>query len=301
MIKRDLFGQVDCQIQGKAVFPPWGEISYQQVLAFFTDLFNLPLVDNAIVVDCQAPERPGTFCEGCPHRASFFAIDQALKDADGIIGGDIGCSSLPPHRTDWLLCMNAGVGMSQGIAQISPQQKLVSTGGEGSLFHGGLVSLLSAVENKVNLVHILFDNRTVAMTGHQPSPTTSGRVDVMSLLLSIGIKQVFKVNAFAAAEVEKAINDAHSVTGVKVVWVTGDCALQVNAESARRLRERTLVIEPSLCGDCQLCYESLQCPAINKINIASKPLTIDMNACRRCGACVDICPKIGRASCRERV
>ncbi len=290
MIKRDLFGRVDCQIRGKTVFPPWGELRYQQVLVFFTELFDLAIADKAIAVDRTAPPRPGTFCEGCPHRSSFFAIDQALKEADGIIGGDIGCSSLPPHRTDWLLCMNAGVGMSQGIAQISPQQKLVSTGGEGSLFHGGLVALLSAVENEVNMVHILFDNRAVAMTGHQASPTTSGRVDVMSLLLSIGVKQVFKVNAFAATEVEKAINDAHRLTGVKVVWVTGDCALQVNAESARRMRERTLTIEPSLCGDCQLCYESLQCPAINRINIASRQLTIDMDACRRCGACVHICP-----------
>lgn len=40
--------------------------------------------------------------------------------------------------------MNAGIGMSQGIAQLLPNQPLVSTGGEGSLFHGGLISLQSA-------------------------------------------------------------------------------------------------------------------------------------------------------------
>ena len=58
-----------------------------------------------------------------------------MKELDGIIGGDIGCSSLPPFRADWLLCMNAGIGISQGMAQVLKSQPIISTGGDGSFFH----------------------------------------------------------------------------------------------------------------------------------------------------------------------
>ncbi len=171
LIKMNCFNDLSAKVYGKEFFPKYGEISFNQVLDFFKDKFNKKLPGNQLKTQIEIPERLGTFCEGCPHTAAFFAIDQALKGVDGIIGGDIGCSSLPPFRADWLMCMNAGIGISQGMAHILENQVVISTGGDGSFFHGGLLSLQSAVENKINLIHVVLDNRTIAMTGPSPSIT----------------------------------------------------------------------------------------------------------------------------------
>ncbi len=42
------------------------------------------------------PEREQTFCPGCPHRASFWNINTALKldGREGIVCGDIGCYAM---------------------------------------------------------------------------------------------------------------------------------------------------------------------------------------------------------------
>ena len=306
MIKRDAFGKVTCNIEGKSVFPAWGEITDKQIRDFLRQKFNLashetdrPALDTS-VIDC--PERPGSFCEGCPHRSSFYGIDHALDALEeeqkykkvggvyfkGVIGGDIGCSSLPPHRTDWLLCMNAGIGMSQGIAQLLPDQPLVSTGGEGSFFHGGLTSLHSAIENNINLTHIIFDNRSVAMTGHQDSPTAGDKTDMRQLLEALGVNHIFEVSAFKSSSVSQAIQTAHQIQGVKVIWVRGDCALQAGPEAQQRIKERTLTIQNDSCDGCTLCYDRLQCPAI--IQDEQQLFHIDLLRCRRCTACLDVCP-----------
>ncbi|MEJ2465616.1 MAG: thiamine pyrophosphate-dependent enzyme [Candidatus Thiodiazotropha sp.] len=295
MLKREAFGRVNCRLEGKRHFPPWGEISDKQLREFFADHFDLQLSSNSLPLEFVCPERPGSFCEGCPHRPSFYAIDKALEEiaresgSVGVIGGDIGCSSLPPHRTDWLLCMNAGVGMAQGMAHLLPEQPILSTGGEGSLFHGGLTSLQSAVENGIKLTHILFDNQAIAMTGHQPSPTAQGRVDLRSLLLGIGVSDVLEVNPFAPTAMATLIKQTLGKQGVKVIHVQGRCALQPTEEALRRLKERRLELNNALCGECRECYQALQCPAIG-LNADSGELHIDMNRCRRCAACLDVCP-----------
>lgn len=313
IIKREAFGKVSCEVQGKDVFPIWGELSDQQIRDYFIQEFNEVIdsgkVNNPLEITIDCPDRPGSFCEGCPHRSSFYGIDQALESSfsekdvktggvgislsqvteeAGIIGGDIGCSSLPPHRTDWLLCMNAGIGISQGIAHLLPEQSLVSTGGEGSFFHGGVISLQSAVENNINLIHIIFDNRSIAMTGHQDSPTTSGKTDMRKLLEAIGVNHIFEVDAFKSSQVSETIQTAQKIQGVKVIWIRGDCALQPNAEALRRFKERKLFIHNNQCNGCTLCYEKLQCPAI--IKEAENNLRIDLQRCRRCTACLDACP-----------
>ena len=291
MVKRDLFGKVHCTIEGKNYFPAWGEINDQQIRQYFVSEFDITVNDHSVAlsIDVQVPERPGTFCEGCPHRAAFYAIDRCLQGDNGIIGGDIGCSSLPPHRTDWLLCMNAGIGISQGITQLLPKQKLVSTGGEGSFFHGGLISLQSAVENNINLTHVLFDNASIAMTGHQPSPTSTARVDLRKLLEAIGVEAIFEVSAFDTEQVSNAIKTAQHIKGVKVIWARGRCALLPTPEMLERRQNRKLYIDNSRCQGCQLCYEALQCPAIVK-DMTRQELSIDLDRCRRCTACLSVCP-----------
>lgn len=288
MLKCELFGVIGCPIHGKDSFPAWGEISYEQVRDYLRGEFDPSAAATDLPLGTlSVPDRPGACCEGCPHRPALFAIQQTMHHDDGIVGGDIGCSSLPPHRTDWLLCMNAGIGLAQGIAQVLPQRALASTGGDGSLFHGGLIALQSAVENGIDLIHILLDNQSVAMTGHQRSPTSTGKFDMRGLLKAIGVKQVFAVSAFAPSLLILAIEKAKALDGVKVVWVRGECALQRAAKGGEH--KRTLWIDAKRCHGCTFCFSDFQCPAIVR-SAETAVISIDPQRCRRCGACLDICP-----------
>ena len=40
------------------------------------------------------PMRPPVLCAGCPHRASFYAVKQAMKGKKAYFCGDIGCYTL---------------------------------------------------------------------------------------------------------------------------------------------------------------------------------------------------------------
>ena len=289
-IKMKLFNEIDCPVQGKNLFPEAGGIKYSQVRDFLANRFSINTTRPAALVpnESDVPERMGTYCEGCPHRATFHAMEAAVDLSSLTIGGDIGCSSLPPHKPDWLMCMNAGIGISQGMSSALGAHKVISTGGDGSLFHMGLISLMSAVVNKIDLLHILMDNSTIAMTGHQASP--SSKLDVRALLESVGVDRVVEAFAFRPNELQSAIEEQSGKPGVCVIWVRGACALQPNAETLERRRSRHLVIHNDRCGECRLCYETLECPAINLAPGQEKDIYVDEDRCMRCGVCIEICP-----------
>jgi indolepyruvate ferredoxin oxidoreductase, alpha subunit len=290
-IKMRFFNDLTIGLYGKEYFPKYGEISFTQVHAFLAEKFGVSLPDVSLPLLAEdVPERLGSFCEGCPHTAAYYAIDQALAGLDGIIGGDIGCSSLPPFRADWLLCMNAGIGISQGMAHVLKNQTIVSTGGDGSFFHGGLLSLQSAVQNKINLIHIVLDNKTNAMTGHQPSPTSAATTDYRAMLLAMGVDEVIEVWASEPLDFRNKLKAELRKPGVKVFWVNGNCVMQPSPYMLHRRATLAPQIDNSKCGTCAICYEELACPAINIVEKGHRDLHIDLNFCVRCGVCNKICP-----------
>lgn len=288
MVKQDCFNFLKAEIHGKDIFSSYGALDSNQVKSHLSDVFHIPQEkDHSFFFDIE--ERLGTFCEGCPHTASYYGIFNALEGLDYVLGGDIGCSSLPPFKADWLLCMNAGIGISQGIAQMSKNQMVVSTGGDGSFFHGGMISLQSAVENNIDLVHIVFDNAYVAMTGHQYSPSAGNHFKVKQFLESIGVTRIHEVDVFERDAMSNVLKSEIGKTGVRVIWAKGACALITEAERKGAPHTFKVHIDNKDCSSCNLCYEKLACPAIKR-DMTSEDLFVDENLCVRCGTCHSICP-----------
>ena len=283
-VKMNFFNELNCSIEGKSVFKKYGEITIEQIEHYLAEKFKITLEIPESLDLPLVPERLGTFCEGCPHTGSYFSIDAALKDLDGVIGGDIGCSSLPPFRADWLMCMNAGIGISAGMAQVIKTQPIISTGGDGSFFHAGALSLLSAVRNKINLIHVVFDNRSIAMTGFQKSPTTD-YFDHVKFLESLGVDRVIEVFAYNTKDFTAKLKEELDKSGVRVFWVSGTC-VRIGNEYIESRKHR---LYPEI--DAAKCYTELACPAILNISTNNdQELKIDLNACVRCGICHEICP-----------
>jgi indolepyruvate ferredoxin oxidoreductase alpha subunit len=282
------------------------------VLDALSEVSGTPIPDHitraASVGDeiaASIPQRIATFCIGCPHRASVYAT-LAATAGEAIIGGDIGCytmASLPPFRAaEWCTCMNCGLSAAQGINHVVKEKKpIVTFVGDSTFFHSGIQGLQNAVATNADALLIILDNRWIAMTGHQMSPTTSldvrgapvDAIDLKALLKVLGVRKVRMVDAFDVARLRSVISDELKRSGLRVVIARGECSLQTHRrerhvppkedESYSIIRER--------CQRCGACFKEFGCPAIlEACDEDESYYYIDEELCVRCGACKTVCP-----------
>ncbi|MDP4178889.1 MAG: indolepyruvate ferredoxin oxidoreductase subunit alpha, partial [Bacillota bacterium] len=166
-------------IKGKKTgnLPCAGEYSFELVKSAFLKFINEEEKDCASSVKApQLPVRPPVLCAGCPHRASFYAVKNALKGQKAVFSGDIGCYTLgnakPLDMVDTCLCMGAGITIAQGLQRSEPDVKHLAFIGDSTFFHTGIPGVINAVYNNTDITVIILDNSTTAMTGHQPHPGT---------------------------------------------------------------------------------------------------------------------------------
>ena len=61
--------------------------------------------------------------------------------------------------------------MACGVSIRNPQPHVAFIG-DSTFFHSGLAGLANAVHNRHDLLLVILDNATTAMTGHQPHPAS---------------------------------------------------------------------------------------------------------------------------------
>ncbi|MBN2461872.1 MAG: indolepyruvate ferredoxin oxidoreductase [Candidatus Cloacimonetes bacterium] len=134
--------------------------------------------------------RPPALCLGCPHADTYKALKSALKDyGQGHVFSDIGCYTLgflPPHQAiNTCVDMGASISMAVGAADggLFPAIAVI---GDSTFGHSGMTPLLDAVVKKSNVVIVILDNATTAMTGMQDSQV-EGRVE--QICQGIGVEQ----------------------------------------------------------------------------------------------------------------
>ena len=72
---------------------------------------------------------------------------------------------------DSCLCMGASISKAAGIAK-QGVKRVAAVIGDSTFLHSGISALISAVYNKANILVVIMDNASTAMTGHQPTPLT---------------------------------------------------------------------------------------------------------------------------------
>ena len=132
--------------------------------------------------------RPPALCQGCGHRDVYEALNEVLKEYDNPkVFSDIGCytlGALPPFRAiDTCIDMGASITMAKGAADAGCFPA-VSVIGDSTFTHSGMTGLLDCVNRNSNVVIIISDNETTAMTGGQDSAGT-GRIE--SICAGIGV------------------------------------------------------------------------------------------------------------------
>ncbi|NLG85948.1 MAG: indolepyruvate ferredoxin oxidoreductase subunit alpha [Firmicutes bacterium] len=274
---------------GKDVIPNMFELSAEILRERI--LGEEPAKDNAL--DVAIPPRPPVLCAGCPHRPVFYT----LKKMKVPVMGDIGCYGLgvmpPLEAVDTTVCMGASIGMAHGFqkanAWVGQDKKAVGVLGDSTFFHSGMTGLADMVFNKGAGVVVVLDNRTTAMTGHQPHPGTgitakgevSEPIQIEDVARSMGITDVAVVDSYDLAAVENAIRHALDFNGPSVVICKRACALLKGLP-----KMPPLTIDQDKCTKCHTCLRT-GCPAL--VHHPDKSVTIDPNACTGCTVCAQVC------------
>lgn len=240
----------------------------------------------------QPPARPPVLCAGCPHRASFYAVKQALKGKKAYFCGDIGCytlgNAMPLDMVDTCLCMGAGITMAQGFYHMDSDAVAVSFTGDSTFFASGITGVVNAVYNAADMIVCVLDNSTTAMTGHQPHPGTGRnlmaspveKVSIEKMLLAAGVKKVITADPLDLDAAIAAVKDCAAVQGVKAIIFQSPCVAIVKPEKKMR-------VDAEKCIGCLRCIREIGCPALS---VSDKKAVIDENLCTGCGLCGRLCP-----------
>jgi indolepyruvate ferredoxin oxidoreductase alpha subunit len=257
-----------------------------------------------------APFRQLGFCAGCPHRATYWAIKQALvmDGRDGFVLGDIGCYALGFGPAGFfqlrtLHAMGSGAGLANGFGQLGRfglHQPVLAVCGDSTFYHAAIPALVNARYNMADFVMLILDNSATAMTGFQPHPGT-GRsamgqevpaIDIAAVCAALGVP-VQVEDPFRVRETTEAIHRLlQERNGVRVLVLRQECALVrgKREKAVHRMRVDQALCLGQACGCNRLCTRVFKCPGL-VWDPGTGKARIDEAICTACGVCADICPQ----------
>ena len=258
------------------------------------------------------PVREQTFCAGCPHRASFWNIHNAiaLDGRKGFVCGDIGCYSMAAlspatgyHTMPTLHSMGSGTGLASGFAKLAAfgfDKPILTVCGDSTFYHAVIPALINAQHNRADITFIVLDNAGTAMTGFQPHPglptsalkETVPAVDIAAICAAIGAKVMIS-DPFDLETTSKILTSFLEDKGsVKVLILRQACALSPEKKGKKKfdVKVNDALCLGESCGCNRLCTRIFRCPALIWDRIKKKAL-VDEVICAGCGVCASICPQ----------
>lgn len=241
--------------------------------------------------------RPPNMCPGCPHRAVFYTVRQVFGD-EALYSSDIGCYTLgvlPPLRAaDTCVCMGASISTGSGLAKVSGKT-VAAYIGDSTFFHSGITGLANAVFNNYDLIVVILDNKTTAMTGQQPHPgvehTSKGpntaRIDIAAVVKACGVEHLRTQNPLNMKAMRGALEELKALSGVRVLIAEEPCPLFARRVLGRK-RPSVAVVGDG-CDGCRECVDNLACPAFF---LENGKVAVNPALCNGCMFCVQICEHI---------
>lgn len=300
----------------ESVLPPVNELNPDIVIAGLARILDLEyeVVDQAYrqraeLAMEQTPPRELTFCPGCPHRASYWLLNEALTldNRQGFVCGDIGCYGLGALECGFktmklCLAMGSGMGTASGFGKLGPfgfDQPTMAICGDSTFFHAVMPALVNAIHNQSDTILVVVDNSGTAMTGFQPHPGSPVGADKQPLP-ALNIPDICRAmgarveisDPFNLEQTRALLQDLmEDTSGVRVLVLQQACALTPSKKGQKSFE---MTLDPALClseecGCNQLCTRVFKCPGL-KVDLESQKASIDEVICTGCGVCASICP-----------
>ena len=243
------------------------------------------------------PGRPPNLCPGCPHRSTFYSVKKVAGD-ETIYPTDIGCYTLgllpPLSAADYLLDMGSSISTACGISKATGK-KAVAFIGDSTFFHSGITGLIDAIHHKHNVLLVILDNGTTAMTGQQVHPGVDTtpfnrdlqRVMIEDLVRGLGVEDIQTVKPRNMKKTQDAVQSAMDRKGVSVIISEEYCPLYAKRIGAFPKRP-VFEVDQDKCKNHRDCLNTLACPAFY---LEGDQVRINADLCIGCAVCSQICPE----------
>jgi len=296
--------KIEVEVLGRSGFlPADGELNLQLILEAIQKAAPAVKVSQtgAPPLNVHIPIRTRTQCVGCNYRGILNALKQTVRKYNGIVAGDIGChdagSFRPMELQSTIYCMGSSVPMASGMVLAGVNRPVFAFIGDSTFYHNGILGLINAATQRVNVNVVLGENTVTAMTGFQPHPgtgtTISGektiQVDVPKLAESLGISYRV-VNPYDIEECRQALEGAVKEEGPSLIVSSMPCYLLSTRQGKRVFQPREVHVNSERCSGCMICINDFGCPAIS-LNKKEKKVSVDPMICVGCGLCVDVCKR----------
>jgi indolepyruvate ferredoxin oxidoreductase alpha subunit len=298
---------------------PYGELNVDLVMQAIATIMSINFTARDAAYEKKAqevektcvPPRTSQLCPGCPHRATYWALKDALRMAggDGVVTGDIGCYAMGVFPTGFaqvktVHAMGSGMGVASGLGKLDRfhfEQPVVAMAGDSTFFHAVIPALLNAVHSEADVILVVLDNAGTAMTGFQPHPGSDTdaagearpRISIERLCEALGVA-VSVVDPYDMEATRKTFLDVLARKGkTRVVISRRECAL-IRASKQRGPISKVRIAADKCfgdnCGCNRYCTRVFKCPGLIWDKDSGKA-KIDEAVCTGCGVCVSVCPQ----------
>jgi indolepyruvate ferredoxin oxidoreductase alpha subunit len=333
---------IQTKLHGKDLLPAAGEYSVE-VLSQGLSLFASSYLPGAATekakswlkanrerraavaaqLETPLPNRPPTFCIGCPERPVFSALKLAQQDVGAVhIAADIGCHAFGTFEPFSMGHSILGYGMSLASrAGVSPmmQRRTLSIMGDGGFWHNGLLTgVQSALFNHDDAVLLIFKNGYSSATGTQnlistPDDSvkelsadrmeslTHTNTTIESTLQGLGVQWLRTVHTYRVEQMRATLKEAFTsdFNGLKVIVAEGECQLERQRrikpwiasllKKGKRVVRVKYGVDEDVCNGDHACIRLSGCPTLtikdNPDPLKVDPVAVVIDGCVGCGLC----------------
>ena len=216
---------------------PWeGDFHQEKLVRFLIEQLGQSLPAAAAPARTYPSRQP--FGDGCPYTPFFKTLQQMIIEAQvpkPIVIGETGClvrlNNPPLKMLDVKYSMGSSIGIASGLSRSGVRDKILAVTGDSAFFHTGLNGLVNAAHHQADIIVVVMDNATVAMTGFQDSigagTTAMGeRVQPIypeKVAEALSIDHVCALDAFDEPAIAHALKEAFSKKGLSFLVVRGRC------------------------------------------------------------------------------
>lgn len=236
----------------------------------------------------------GIICPGCPHRAAFVVVKDAVGRGRGrVFCGDAGCGAVGTVHPAATTCPG-------GEAALLPRyRQQVPTGGEEVpakvCAHFITDRALLADSAGEELGNLAGEGETVllcVLASSASSQTDEAASALAERARELGCADARVLDPFDTLASSSAVFDALETAGAHALVFTSPCA------QLMRDAFEPAEVNAFACVGCQRCLQITGCPALS---FQPPTCRIDPDACAGCDLCADYCRTHTILSARQRL
>jgi indolepyruvate ferredoxin oxidoreductase alpha subunit len=229
-LRVEIFGKITGHV-------PWeGDIQLEKLARLLTEQLGQSL--TALPGPSRSYPSLQPFGEGCSYTPFFKTLQQMIAEKSipkPIVVGETGClvrlSNPPFEMLDVKYSMGSSIGIACGLWHSGVDDRILAVTGDSVFFHTGLNGLVNAAHHQADIIVVIMDNETVALTGFQDrtgAGTTAMGANVRPIYPekvaeAMGVDNVYTLDAFDEKAIRSALQQVFNQKGLSCMVVRGRC------------------------------------------------------------------------------